>query len=290
MIAKDKNPKLGTQHALNLAILKQKVVDDQTLVAQILSMPWPKGEGAYLDLATKKLRIEALAAVLEHGRPLSVLDEFRHLVERDGADGTLTDSSHMANLIPLFGEAMDAKLAKMKFYSIGIIFDGLSSQGDWVSVLLRGVLVGESMEVVQLLLDMPHTSSAYNHTALNQILLHAIGKLRHQLGPSESGTDLIRFFIHDDAQVNKKSVRFLREGLYVNSMDISCLCHVLERIGEKLNCPLPTRFMSLWLTFFSNANKRISLFRELTNAKFPSYNRIKVQLLCDLYSIFLTCY
>lgn len=156
--AKKTNEKLGREHEAALQALAQRRTADSELENQILSSEWPKNEGAFLDLPSKVLRVKALGNVLRHGRPLAVLDEMRALIEGDGSYGSLTDSSRMANLIPLFGKALDTALSKKRFYSVSLIFDGLSEKGNWVSVLFRGVLVGESMTVVQGLLDMPHTA------------------------------------------------------------------------------------------------------------------------------------
>lgn len=275
--AKAKNPNLGRAHQSNLEVLYQKAVADRDLTTEILSMAWPSHEGAFDDAKSKKLRIEALGIALSNGRPLKVIEEFRVLIEGDGTSGTLSDSSHLAKLIPLYGRAIDAALTKKKFYSVGIVFDGLSDKGNWVSVLMRGVLVGESMQLVQELLDIPHSSAPYNHAVLNKILIKAIAKLQdsnyEQDGPAH---DLVRFFMHDDAGVNNLSCEYLTAGLFTLAMDFSCLEHVKYRVGENTSMSLLEKFRALWLALFKNADKRRHLFRELTGLPFPSFNAIKV--------------
>jgi hypothetical protein len=241
-------------------------------------MKWPAHEGAFLDVHSKKLRIEALGIALENGRPIAVISEFGGLIERDGSHGTLGDPSHLSKLIFLFGKFLDEALQRKKFYSVGIPFDGLSEKGNWVSVLMRGVEVGESMQVIQELLDMPHTSAPYNHAVLNKIILKAASKLQGSAeGPQEEpGHDLVRFLMHDDAEVNNCSAEFLKAGVFTLAMDFSCLEHVKYRVGENTAMPLLEKFRSLWLSVFKNADKRRHLYRQITNLPFPSFNAIKV--------------
>lgn len=278
--AKAAHPQLGAKHRMNLEILHQKVVEDKLILDELLKLPWPDGEGAYLDLPSKKLRFEVLCIAVENGRPLAVLDEFRHLLERDGAYGRLTDSDHLANLLPLIGVVMDRRLQKKRFISLGVVFDGLSEKGSWVSVLGRGVLAGEESLVDQFLLDMPHTSAPYNHAVLNRILLKAISKIQECTDDAkkleDKNVDLIRFLIHDDAEVNNKSCDFLRSGIFVDALTFSCLCHVKYRVGGSTTCDLVESFDGLFVAVFKNADKRRHLFRQMTGLSFPSRNKIKV--------------
>ena len=161
--AKEKYPQLGAQHRANVAALAERVVEDNALVEELLRLPWPRQEGAFVDMPSKLLRLKALRTALQHGRPLAVIDEFEPLIVGDGSRGSLPESSHMARLIPLYGQVLDTFFKKKRYISLGIIFDGLSDKGNWVSILARGVLEGESMVLEQHLLDMPHTSSPYNH-------------------------------------------------------------------------------------------------------------------------------
>lgn len=268
--AKSTSSNLGNQHKSKLTKFQERFHEDQSFVSQILAMPWPKHEGTTLDPASKLLRVKALSIALSHGRPLALVDEFRELIEGNGNRGTLTTSKHLGQLIPLFGKSLDSNLAALKLYSVGIIFDGLSKDGEWVSVLLRGVEIGESMVLKQVLLAMVHNDTPYDHAVLNGILIPAIAKVGHL------GNDCVRFFIHDDASVNSKSTNFLIGGLFTSAFDLKCMCHILDRVGSHILCPLMDEFCSLWQSIFKNSSKRINLFRKLAKAKFPSYNQIKV--------------
>lgn len=284
--AKEKHKNYGQQHRSNLDAFHQKVYESNSSLDKMMAMPWPQSEGAFLTPATKLLRLSTLTAILQHGRPLAVLDELRSHIEGDGSRGTLTHSNHMGNLLPLFETELDRVLSEMKFYSLSIIFDGLSDKGNWVSVLFRGVLVGESMHLVQGLLDMPHTSRPYDHAVLNKILIKATSKLQRCGGLRSQGEDLVRFLIHDDAEVNNKTCRFLQESLFTLSMSISCLCHVEDRVGGRAEIPLLEKFQDIWYSLFKNADKRRTIFRHLTNLPFPSLNRIKWHSVYELLTYF----
>lgn len=273
MKSKDKFPNLGRAHAENLQIFGQKRQTNQSLIAQIMEMPWPKGEGAHLDVASKKLRIEALRIALENGRPLAVIEEFRELIEGSGESGTLTEESHLSKLIYLFGIFLDSELKTRRFISIGGVFDGLNKDGEWASSLFRGVLEGEEMILLQGLLDMPHTTAPYNHAVLNRILIKAFSKLSH-CGPLEK---LFRFLMHDDAAVNNLSCTHLKEGMLPAAKSISCIVHSLDRIGHNPFIPLVVEFKDDVTSIFTNADKRKFIFRRLTQLDFPSINKIKVK-------------
>lgn len=242
---------------------------DRDLVADILAMPWPKNEGVTKDVSSKKLRIQALSIALRHGRPLAVIDEFRALIEGDGKAGTLTDSNHLARLIPFFGTIMEKRSKALKFYSTANIFDGLSADGEWALSIMRGVKVG-TFELVQLLLRARHTDAPYDHKVLNAILLESYNN-----APQGFAT-LNRFLIHDDAAVNNKSCDLLIAAFFSLAQSFSCQCHVMERIGIELDTELVDSFFSSWMALHKNALKRISLCRQFTRTKFPSHNAIKV--------------
>jgi hypothetical protein len=78
---------------------------------------------------------------------------------------------------------------------------------------------------------MKHMDRAYNSATLNQIISTAL---------VNAGiiTDHVKFFIHDDASVNKKSSSELKSTLYPHLFDISCYSHILQRVGEHTDAPL----------------------------------------------------
>jgi len=242
----------------------------------LLAMPWPTGgNGASLDRQTKQLRLDAVRVALENGHDLDIFQEFRHLIEGDGSHGTLTDANDLEKLVPMFANLLDRELKSKQYASLAIIFDGLSDKGDRVSVLFRGVRADESMLLEQHLLDMPLSSAPYNHTVLNHILLKAIGKVREIGGAEGQCMEQIRFFVHDDADVNIKSGGFLRAGLFPKALDFTCLCQFLDRVWTVRIADSVDRFESLWYSLFRN-DKRRHIFREVTALEFPAKGKMKV--------------
>jgi hypothetical protein len=292
VVAAANNVNFGVDHKVALANLAIRVSTSDKLTSSILSMEWPKAEGAFLDVKSKVLRVKALDRVLKNGRPLAVLDEFRDLIEGDGTSGTLTDSSHMSNLIPLYGVAMDKALSEKKFYSAALVFDGLSDKGNWVPTLFRGVLKG-TFTLAQGLLDMPHTSKPYDHSLLNSIIIKAAFKLERCGDSLEFPLSrLIQFLIHDDAEVNNLASSLLIGALFQRAQSVSCQCHVQYRIGECVCMPEVEKFLSHWLAIFKNADKRREIYRERTHLAFPSFNKIKVLVFLLLFHhsiIYLSC-
>jgi hypothetical protein len=205
--------------------------------AWALLQPWPKREGVGIPPESKGLRLRVLTTLLEHGRPMAVADEFRELIEGDGKKGTLTSSSHLANLLGLVANFLDEELKKLKLYSASVIFDGASDHGERVVVLIRGVKVGTCMEIVQKLIALVHMDKSYTAAHLNSIISTAINRIGFK--PED-----LRFFVHDDVSVNKKSTRALIEHFYTLGFDISCFAHIGERVGEFTDAPVVQPILS----------------------------------------------
>lgn len=186
----------------------------------------------------KAFRLRALMTALDHGRPLAVLDEFKDLLVGDGSNGTLTSSAHMAHLLPLVDTYLDHEFKSHKLYSVSAIFDGASDDGERVVLLLRGVVVGESMRIIQRLAALVHMDKAYNAATLNEII--STGMVKNGVVAS-----MVNFFVHDDVSVNKRSAADLKATMYTRAFDISCFSHVFQRVGENTVAPL------VFLLFYS---------------------------------------
>jgi hypothetical protein len=230
-IAKNSGENGGVEHRDNLAKMLDVEVARSQFESWALSQPWPKGEGANLLPKTKIFRLKVLMTALDHGRPLAVVDEYRNLLVNDGSSGTLTSAAHMAHLLPLVNLYLDHEFKSLKLYSVGIIFDGASDDGERVVSIARGVVVGESMRIVQRLLALVHMDRSYNSATLNGII---------NKGLVQNGVEAtnVAFFVHDDVSVNKKSSAELKASIYSNVFDISCFSHVDQRIGENTEAPL----------------------------------------------------
>jgi hypothetical protein len=168
-------------------------------------------------------------------------------------------------LVGLFSTALDDHVKKTNYFSYGLIFDGA---GDYLALLLRGVEAG-GWRLEQHLIAMQHLDSPYDSGVLNNILAsHAfrVGVIRSKMVG----------LAHDDVEVNRKSAKELKS--IWDHVSLSCRCHFLYHVGEKVAAPFADELASCWLAFFKNAGKRASLFSRITKKSFPSYNAIKVSI------------
>lgn len=235
-MTKDAGDNGGKEHRDNLMKLKDTAVLRSQLESWALSQPWPKGGGVNLLPKVKAFRLRVLMTALDHGRPLAVLDEFKDLLVGDGSNGTLTNSSHMAHLLPLVDTYLDNEFKSFKFYTIGGIFDGASDDGERVVLLVRGTPVGESMRIIQRLAALVHMDKAYNAATLNEII--STGLVKNGVTAA-----ILKFLVHDDVSVNKRSASDLKAALYTQNFDISCYSHVFQRVGENTEALLVSYYL-----------------------------------------------
>ena len=199
---------------------------------------WPLREGETLDATTKTARLSVLRKVLERGRPISVVDDFRQEFEAY-YKAPLTSSSHLRQLSPILKEIViqeHGQFFKDRFFSI--IFDGASFDGDVVVIILRSVTA--DWEVVQKIVNVRHADSTVNNEELNGIIMDTLCT-QLKLKPSN-----LFAVTNDCVSVNLKAVSFL--SLWARSMiPMRCFSHILNRTGKLLGSLLSVNQLRLLL-------------------------------------------
>ena len=69
--------------------------------------------------------------------------------------------------------------------------------------------------------------------------------------------------IHDRARVNGAAIRIL-QVMYPCFLDIGCLSHTLNLVGEKFKLPNLNLFISLWISLFAHRQKTKAYWKEQT--------------------------
>ena len=77
--------------------------------------------------------------------------------------------------------------------------------------------------------------------------------------------------MRDGASTNGVAVRTLAI-LYPNILDVKCLSHTLDRVGEHFDIRVLNEFTSLWVSMFIHSPKACLCWRELTGCSMKSYS------------------
>ena len=75
----------------------------------------------------------------------------------------------------------------------------------------------------------------------------------------------------DRAVTNNVALRTLKV-LYPNLVDIGCLSHTLDHVGEKFDTPVLSEFISWWINLFAHSPKNRALWRELTGRSMQGFS------------------
>ena len=77
--------------------------------------------------------------------------------------------------------------------------------------------------------------------------------------------------MRDRASTNNVALRTLKV-LYPNIVDIGCLSHTIDHVGEKFNTAVLPEFISWWINLFSHSPKNRALWRERTGTSMKSFS------------------
>lgn len=127
----------SSKHIKNKRKLKQKEeheLDIAEAVKDYQSKVHPKGET--LPESTRVFRVKVVKAMLQAGIPIEKVDALRELFKETGY--SLTDSSHLRELIPFISEQETSKLKKeISGKSISIVFDGTTHVCEALVIVIR---------------------------------------------------------------------------------------------------------------------------------------------------------
>lgn len=263
----EKSPK----HMKNLDLWKKLKTKDTEAHQFLAQTTFPSGEGSNLPEAHRLRRFNVVKTIMEAGIPIHKIDKLRNLLE--DSNYSLTDSSHMAKLIPLVHtETFSHLSAAVKGQDIGCIFDGASRQGELICVVARWVqeetAVPLRWKVVQKLVRLHHCPVAVTGDELARILNDAIS-LRMGIPPSN-----IFSATHDRASVNRLGIAGLAP-LWNQCFPIPCFAHLIDDAGPTFDCPSADAFMDIWHGIFAHSCHAKALFKELYDTTVQSYSETR---------------
>ena len=241
-------------------LLNDKKDDDiRKAIAKYDDKNHPKGET--LPSTTRLFRVKFVKAFLKSGTPLSRAEYFRDLFEEVGYP--LTSSSNMRQLIPfILEQEYECICQEVKGKDVAIIFDGTTRDGEALVVLVRFV---ESWTIKQRLVRLRLLKSSVNGDELARIIIEV---LHRKINIQENS---LLAAMRDRASVNTKALQTV-SVLYPDMIDIGCISHFLNKVGEKCHTPTLKLFMATWNLIFSTSIRARNIWRGISGRSMPRYN------------------
>ena len=211
-------------------------------------------------------RVKVVKAFMQAGIPLAKLDcpGLRDLLQDHGY--RLTDTRHMFDLVPFVLQEERSRLrAEVQGKCVSVIFDGTTRLGEVLAVVVRFI---SEWNVHQCLvrLKFPMKSMCGDELAreLISVLSVTLGVESHSLLGA----------MRDGASVNCAAIRVLTV-MYPKLLDIRCLSHTLDLVGDRFKAPTLNLFMTLWISLFAHSSKVKALWKETTGRAMPTYSKTR---------------
>ena len=220
-------------------------------------------KGESLAEGQKVYRVKVVMALMKAGIPIGKLDclPLRNLLEESGY--RLTDTRHLLDLVPFVLQQERALIrSEIQGKHVAIIFDGTTRLGEVLAVVIRFV---DEWEVKQRLVRLEFLQKSVNGEELAREL---ISILSVALGVESS---YLLAVMHDRASVNGAAMRTV-SIVYPNAVDIGCMSHTLDLVGDKFKAPLLHQFFTLWISLFSHSPKARAIWKEQTGRAMSSYS------------------
>ena len=144
----------------------------------------------------------------------------------------------------------------MKGQDVAIIFDGTTRDGEALVVLVRFV---ESWTIKQRIVRLRLLKSSVNGDELAGIIIEV---LHRKINIQENS---LLAAMRDRASVNTLFC-------YPDMIDIGCISHFLNKVGEKCHTPTLKLFMATWNLIFSTSIRARNIWRGISGRSMPRYN------------------
>ena len=76
----------------------------------------------------------------------------------------------------------------------------------------------------------------------------------------------------DGASVNATAVRYLRDVMYPDLTDITCMSHSLDNVGKHFNTPVLDSFLQTWISLFAHSPAAKIAWRNTMGEAVKSYS------------------
>lgn len=220
--------------------------------------------GDTLPEAQRIFRVKVAMTFLRAGVPFEKVCYFRELLEENAY--RLVDKRHLLEIIPFILKEEKAQIKKeIEDKFVSVLFDGTSRLGEVLVVLLRYV---HQTKIEQRLV---HVELLAKSLKGEEVARELISILSVTLGIK---TELLIAAMRDRASVNNVAVRTL-SIVYPSLLDVGCIAHTLDHVGEKFLTTILNNFVTLWISLFSHSPKSKLLWKTQTGISMKSYSKTR---------------
>ena len=200
-------------------------------------------------------RARVVMAFMKSGIPLAKLEcpELRSLLEENGH--RLTDRRHLMDLVPFVLDQERKRIREeLKDKYVSIIFDGTTRLGEVLAVVVRFVV---DWSVKQYLVGLQFLQKSMNGEELARELISTLSVM---LG---IGSNMLLSVMRDRASVNTAAMGIV-SVMYPAAVNIGCMSHALDSVGDKFNVPTVHLFFTLWNSLFAHSPRVKALWKDRT--------------------------
>ena len=217
-------------------------------------------KGDTLPESQRIYRVKVAMTFLRAGVPFEKIDCFRELLEENAF--RLVDKRYLLDLVPFILNEEKARIkAEIADKYLSVIFDGTSRLGEVLVVIVRYV---HQLKIEQRLVRVQFMAKSMKGEEEAREL---ISVLSVTLGIK---TELLIAAMRDRASVNNVAIRTL-SIIYPSILDVGCIAHTLDHVGEKFKMSVLNNFVSLWISLFSHSPKCRVLWKTQTGISMKSY-------------------
>ena len=223
----------------------------------------PKGET--LPPSQQVFCVRVMQTFLRAGVPLNKIGSFRNLLEESGH--RLCDRRYMYDLVPfIVNEEVSRIKDEIQGKSLGIIFDGTTHVCEAFAIVVR--FISDSRTIEQRLVKIQLLAKCLTG---QEVARELISVLSTQFG---IGSNSITAVMRDRASINNVALKTLKI-VYPALLDVGCMSHTLNLVGEHFKLPNLLDFLNSWLLLFSHSTKTKFLWRELTGKSMATYSHTR---------------
>ena len=154
---------------------------------------------------------------------------------------------------------------EVKGKDVAIIIDGTTRDVEALVVLVHFV---ESLTLKQRLVSFKLIKSSVNGDKLAQIIIEV---LHRKINVQQN---CLLAAMRDRASVNTKALQTV-SVLYPDMIDIGCISHFLNKVGEKCHTPTLEPFMASWNLLFCTSIRARNVWKGISGRLMPRYNSIR---------------
>ena len=175
-----------------------------------------------------------------------------------------TDKKNLFDLIPFIQQQEQTQLqGKVKGKNVSIIFDGTSRLGEALAIVVR--YITDDWKINQNLIRLQMLAKSLCGEDLARELISVLSVTY------SVSTNQLLACMRDRSTVNNVAVRTLKI-VYPQLIDIGCLSHTIDHVGEHFVIPHLTEFISGWINLFSHSPKTKMIWKEQTDRSMASYS------------------